>query len=58
MSKKTKLEEAMRKLADEQVKYLTKMPTRENIGIFDWELDLAQNEDFALWEMEIYPSWW
>lgn len=43
----------MKKLANGQIEFLLSYPVRENIEIFDWELDLAQNEDFALWEMEM-----
>jgi hypothetical protein len=30
-----------------------KMPDREYIDLFDWELDFEQNEDWVLWEMEM-----
>lgn len=32
--------------------YKQKMPAREFVEIFDWQLDLEQNEDWVTWEME------
>jgi len=28
-------------------------PKRENIKVYDWQLDLEENEDFAIWELEL-----
>lgn len=40
-------------LCNMQKHYITSFPTRENIPVYDWQLDLEMNEDFAIWEMEI-----
>lgn len=35
-----------------QRSYLSHFPKRENIPVYDVELDIEYNEDFAIWELE------
>ncbi len=44
----------MRKyLCKAQEAFLRSFPARENIAVYDWQLDLEENEDFAIWECEL-----
>lgn len=44
---------AMINLCLNQRKHVMSFPVRENIGIYDWQLDIEYNEDFAIWELEL-----
>ncbi len=39
-------------------KHRHKMPEREKVEFFDWELDFEQNDNWALWEMEFNKYGW
>lgn len=39
-------------------KFKGKMPDREMINPFDWEIDFSANEDWALWEKEFNRYGW
>lgn len=44
---------AMINLCLNQRKHVMSFPVRENIGVYDWQLDIEYNEDFAIWELEL-----
>jgi len=38
-------------------RYKGKMPDREKVDFFDWELDFEQNDDWTLWEREMIQEY-
>lgn len=40
-------------LARKQAQHIMDFPKRENIPVYDWGLDLEENDDFILWELEM-----
>lgn len=53
MNEKDLIQEVIKELCHRQQHYLFDWPKRENIAKYHKELDIAQNEDFALWEMQM-----
>lgn len=53
MSSKSEIKKVTESLCDKQRDFLSIWPKRENITKYCPELDIAVNEDFALWEMEM-----
>lgn len=54
MDNKEDLYKIIKDLCYRQMHYVCDFPKRENIPVYDRDLDLEMNEDFALWEMEWY----
>ena len=53
MSEKKRIEKTVKDLCAKQIHFLFDYPKREMIPVYDWQLDLEQNLDFAIWEMQI-----
>jgi hypothetical protein len=45
-------------MIDRHEKFRHKMPARELIDPFDWELDFSANEDWVTWEREFNRYGW
>ncbi|MEY3376409.1 MAG: hypothetical protein RL463_719 [Bacteroidota bacterium] len=43
----------VKELCSLQMHYILSFPKRENIPVYDWQLDIEYNEDFALWDLEM-----
>lgn len=44
---------SMINLCINQKSYIMSFPKRENVKVYDWQLDIEYNEDFAIWELEM-----
>lgn len=53
MSSKSDIKKVVDSLCTKQMEYICIWPKRENIPKYCRELDIAVNEDFAIWEMEL-----
>lgn len=54
MDNKEDLHKIIKDLCYMQRNHICDFPKRENIPVYDWQLDLEMNQDFGIWEMEMY----
>lgn len=56
MPKKEHIKKMVVELCNLQKNYIMEWPKRENITKYESSLDIESNEDFAIWEIEMWRS--